>query len=303
MYILFNGLPYFGNKIANDLRQSDSGHRFRYFNTYYSFLDKIAFLLHLPFADLVVSMNGVSDPSAALDKVLFFKKKLVLFWQGTDVMLAMERFQHKTINRKYIDYSYNICDTDWLIQELKSCEITCEKVDYKWLTIHSANRKFEQLSVFSYLPTDKEVFYGWEIIQKLAKEFPSIPFYVAGSKGAGLEIPSNVNFLGWINSTQMQEQYQQHPIFIRLTAHDGYSLAVMEALAHGAEVLWSMPHQQCFQVNSIEQARSAMEKAVAAIQSRTYKPNKENMEFIRLTMNREIVLKNLIAKLTAYAKQ
>ena len=91
MKFLFNGLSLFGRKLVKDLAAFDSRHSYHFYDTYTSRLDQLKFICALPFADAVVSINGVSDPSGSLNAVLAMKKKLILHWQGTDVMLAMQR--------------------------------------------------------------------------------------------------------------------------------------------------------------------------------------------------------------------
>ena len=102
MLVLVNGLPLFGQKLASDLNEFDSNNRYVFFNTYYSLWDKILFFLLVPFCRLVISFNGVSDKSGSLDAALFFRKKIVMQWQGTDVLLAKQRFESnslKSLNR------------------------------------------------------------------------------------------------------------------------------------------------------------------------------------------------------------
>ncbi|HOV11236.1 MAG TPA: hypothetical protein PLL90_05695, partial [Bacteroidales bacterium] len=105
MNIILTGLPLFARRLCEELSSFDQNNKYYFYNTYYSRKDRVRFLLRLPFADRVISLNGVSDRSGSMDWVLRFRKKLVMLWQGTDVMLAKERFETNTILLKYIRYA------------------------------------------------------------------------------------------------------------------------------------------------------------------------------------------------------
>jgi hypothetical protein len=301
MFILFNGLPYFGKKIVSDLQAYAPEHRFVFADTYYSFWGKLKFVCLLPFANLVVSMNGVSDCSPALDFVIRFRKKLLLYWQGTDVLLAAERTEQKTINSKYIQYGKCVSDADWLIQELATLQVPCNKLLYKWLLPKQLTTKFETVQVFSYFAKSSEDFYGWQQLRILAMQHSSIPFFIAGSDGHGLTIPENVHFLGWIDAAQMKAYYEKCPIFIRLTQHDGYALSVMEALSNGAEVIWTMPHEECFLVTAQEDLNAVFTNVLERVRNNNLQRNEQHRLFIKDTMNKEVILKQLMEGLIEYA--
>ena len=89
MKFIFNGLPYFGKKLVNDLNDFAPQNSFSFFDTYSSKVEQIKFASSLPFSNLVISMNGVSEKSGSLDLVLKLKKRLLMQWQGTDVLIAL----------------------------------------------------------------------------------------------------------------------------------------------------------------------------------------------------------------------
>lgn len=291
MKILIVGLPYFGKKITNDLNEFATNHSFTFYDTYYSKIQQIKFAAALPFADLVISMNGVSDKSGSLDLVLKMKKKLWLQWQGTDVLLAVERSKNNTIEKKYIDYAVNFTDATWIKDELKSIKIQCESLFFKWLNIHPVlSKKFSELSAYSYLPNGRENFYGWKTISHLAEKNPKISFYIAGTNGEGLSKRDNVKFLGWISEKQMSELQKKTPVCMRLPQHDGYSLTVIEALSCGNEVIWTMPHEQCHHLKDIEAADIIFKKVIDNFRERDLWRNENNIFFVKNNFSREKVL-------------
>jgi monofunctional biosynthetic peptidoglycan transglycosylase len=104
MLVLINGLPLFSKQLAENLGHFDSNSNYVFCDTYNSKLHQLKFLALLPFADVVISMNGVTDNSGSLNAVLKLKKPLIMQWQGTDSLLAVERNKSGAIKRDYIDY-------------------------------------------------------------------------------------------------------------------------------------------------------------------------------------------------------
>ncbi len=301
MKIIFVGLPYFAKKIVSDLNEFAPQYSFSFYNTYYSKIQQIKFVTELPFADLVISMNGVSDKSGSLDLVLKMRKKLWLQWQGTDVLLAVERYKNNTIDKKYIDYAVNFTDAPWMQEELKLIKIRCELLPFKWLNIPLLSKKFSELSAYSYLPKGKENFYGWKTIFHLAEKNPEILFYIVGTNGDRLQKINNVKFLGWISEKEMCELRDKTPICLRLPQHDGYSLTVIEALSCGNEVIWTMPHEQCHLLKNIGDAEMIFKKVIDNFRERNLLRNENNILFVKNNFSREEVLGNFISKIEEIA--
>ena len=86
MKVVFTGLPYFTSKFVKDLKSFDKKNTYVFCDTYTSKLDKIKFGIHAINADLVISINGVTSESGALNLALKYKKNILLQWQGTDVL-------------------------------------------------------------------------------------------------------------------------------------------------------------------------------------------------------------------------
>ena len=93
MNILFIGLPLFAEKLKNDLNKFSPQHSFSFCNTYYSKWHSLKFLAALPYADLIISINGAYSQSRALDFAIKMKKKILMHWQGTDALLATEAYK------------------------------------------------------------------------------------------------------------------------------------------------------------------------------------------------------------------
>ncbi|MBI4945988.1 MAG: hypothetical protein HY840_06265 [Bacteroidetes bacterium] len=297
MKVLFVGLPYFAKRIVRDLNSFSPQHSFLFYDTYTSKIEQIKFAVTLPFADIVVSLNGVSDKSGSLDLTMKLKKKILMHWQGSDVLFAMEEAMKENLNKKYIDYSYNFTDAPWMREELNSIGINCGILEYKWLDVDQALVAFQSISAYSYLAKRKEVFYGWDIIMQLADKHPDIDFFIAGTDGKELDQKKNIHFLGWISQEKMAELRTNNPIFLRLPKHDGYSLSVLEAMSSGNEVIWSKHHVQCHHAINLSETENAFNKAVNDLKNRNMQRNTNNMLFVKNNLSKEKILNMFIKRL------
>lgn len=243
MRVIISGLPFFGKNLSQKLSTAYPESSFVFLNTYYSKWDQLRFLLFVPFADLVISMNGVTDKSGSLNWVLFWKKKLLMQWQGTDSLLAMERYKNGSIIRKYIDSATHFVDSDWLEEELQSIEITPIRQTFKCIQPIDRVEHYNEIQAMSYIAENRKEFYGYNYLIFLAEHFPNITFSVCGMEKPNQGEPTNIRFLGWINREVFIQELREHPIFLRLTEHDGYPVSVIEALSSGAEILMTWPDE------------------------------------------------------------
>jgi glycosyltransferase involved in cell wall biosynthesis len=301
MRVLINGLPLFSKRLADELKKYDPASSYHFFDTYNSKWTQLLFYLYLPFSDIVISMNGVTDNSGSMNLVLKRRKKLILQWQGTDALLAMERFQKGTIERRYIDYASNFVDSEWLFDEVKSLKVPVEYVYFKSATVQPCAEKYERISVVSYVAESRQEFYGMQKIAEIAKVFPSIDFHLYGLKTADFPTTSNVHFHGWVTPEVFAERLKSTPIFLRLTDHDGFSVSVIEALAYGCEVIMSLPFELTHLATTTEEAIDKMLTVISTIEARGMTPNQTLIEAVKVRFNPEIVAKNYIQKLKEIA--
>lgn len=296
MKVLITGIPLFSKRLAEELSAAAPQHTIIFYDTYYSKSDRLRFAAALPFSDLVLSMNGVSDRSGSMELVARMKKKLWMQWQGTDVLLAKKRVQVGTILRKYIDRAVHFTDAPWLADELHSIGIPAGLIHFKWIAPTENREAFPSPAAYSYLAGGKESFYGWDQLNMLARNYPDIPFYIAGSDGDGLEKLPNLRFLGWVPAERMKEIRETTPVFIRSTRHDGYAYSVLEALSAGNEVLWTMPHPNCHLIGK-DNAKEVFGSVIARLKNRALQRSAENISFVQRHFNREEVLKQLIERI------
>lgn len=297
MLVLINGLPLFAKRLAKDLSEIDPNVKYVFVNTYYSKWDKLKFLFLMPFAKALISVNGVSDRSLSLDWALFWKKRIILQWMGTDCLLAIERFKNNTINRKYIDCSSSFVDSDWQYEEVKSINIDPVKIWFKYIPESTTVKKYDSIRVLTYVAQSRQAFYGMDKICELARTFPEIQFDVLGVENSEFDYPSNLSILGWKTENEVADLMRTSPIFLRLTEHDGFSVSVTEALSYGCEVIWSFEFEFSHFASTFEQAKLKLAEVVAKIEERGLTPNIELSQKVLDKFGKNKVLTNYAAEI------
>jgi glycosyltransferase involved in cell wall biosynthesis len=293
MLILINGLPLFGRKLASDLNEFDSNNRYLFLNTYYSTFDKILFIFLVPFCRLVISFNGVSDSSGALNAALFFRKKIIMQWQGTDVLLAKERHESNRLNRKYIDRSFHFTDFQILADELKTFVSNVAILPYKYIEKKELNKKYDKIQVLSYIAKNREEFYGINQLLEIANKHSEIDFLVVGTDDKHYETSSNIKVLGWVSENEMSNLMFSSAIYFRFTKHDGNSLTVSQALSYGCEVLWTYPSNFVYHMN-YDNYLDLFDEVLNKIKERNNVPNITQHEYLVSNYSKKVILSNYV---------
>lgn len=297
MRVLISGLPLFSKRLADDLQEFDSQSSYHFLDTYNSKWAQLKFLLLLPFSDVVISMNGVTDSSGSLDWVVRFKKKLIMQWMGTDSLIAVQRSKEGTINRKYIDYATHFVDAPWLEDELKQIGVISQSLHFKYISAVHPLEKYSENSVFSYLAQGREDFYGLKTIVKAAESFPELTFNLCGFKKSPYPLPSNINVLGWLSTADFTSFAQKSSVFLRLPEHDGFSVSVIESLGMGSEVLWTFKADYTTHINDSDEIVPQLKRVLEKVKNRGLVPNKESIDYVRSNFNRADIIKKYIQKL------
>lgn len=303
MKVLFTGLPYFTSKFVKELKDFDMKNSFVFCDTYTSRKDKIRFFYHLFTTDVVVSFNGVTSKSKALDLALRFKKKLILQWHGTDVLMVTKNKENNLFTDKYLTNSKSFTDAVWLQKELKKQEIDADILAFKSLKVTKNNTPFQTKNVLTYIAKGREKFYGINAIIALAHSFPETHFDIMGTDGEGQEKLKNISYLGWIPQKKAKEIRSNSAIFIRLTEHDGFSLSVMEALANGNYVIWNNPHPKCVFFDKKEDLNLKFAKLLEDIDAKKLQKSQENIAWCKENLDKDVILKKYIQTLKSIAEK
>jgi len=266
-------------------------------DTYSSKWEQLKFLLLLPFYDVVISMNGVTDNSGSMNAVLKNRKKLVLQWMGTDALLGMERLANGTIKRDYIDYAANFVDSSWLMDEVRSLGVQPEMMPIKFIEEKTPVSSYTEISGMTYIAQTRQSFYGINEFCAVAAANPSIPFKLFGVTEPIISLPENIEVMGWVEPAVFQEALRNTPIFIRLAEHEGFPVSVVEATGYGCEVIMRMPFEKALQAKTSDEAIHAFEVAKTRLIARNLEPNHELIDWAKTHFNKQRLMTVYIDKL------
>jgi len=180
---------------------------------------------------------GVITP-VFIKMALLFKKKVICHWIGSDV-LKLKAFSKKELALFKNNKIKHFAIANHLIDELKEYGINAEL-----LIITSGNVIPKEIpplpkehAVLTYWSPLRRKFYGGDIVDKLAMDFPNLKFYILGSDGKGETQLSNLIYLDKVDN--IEEVFAKTSILLRLTEHDGLPSMVLEMLARGRWVIFS----------------------------------------------------------------
>lgn len=291
--ILIIGLPYFSKKIAHSLSRFDNNNYYTALNTSGKIFDKIKHLLNLLNADIVYSIGGTLVKTNTIDIALAFRKKVVMHWVGTDVLNAISDFKNKRLNNEYIERINHLCEVSWIKEELKQVGIDAEIVPLVTFDekIGTVNCLPENFTILSYVAKGREEFYGIEKIIKLAVDFPDIELKIVGISEYHKSVPKNIRFLGWVEN--MNEQYQNCVLYLRMPEHDGLAFSVLEAMANGRYVGYSYNFDNVFYIKNYIELKHMVSKLKQTYDEGKLPPNIQGRDFIVKAFSQKEVLSAL----------
>lgn len=292
MKVLIIGLPYFAQKLQKQLSEYDKNNTYIFLNTHYNKLDKLKYIFHLINTDVIYIHGGLICCSGLIDIALKLNKKIIMNWAGSDVLKAKEMKKRGKINFNYVNKIKHFCETLWIQKELKEIGINADILPIAFCDVKNIKFKFpDKFTVLSYIGKNRPSFYGIETIIKLAKEFPQVNFKIVGLNYCE-NIPKNINLLGWVEN--MDNEYKNCVIYIRMPKHDGLGASVIEALSYGRIVFrnYQFPYVNYFK--NYEDLKSQFQKVIADFNNGKLTINQDGIDFVRREFNKEKVLSNLI---------
>lgn len=171
----------------------------------------------------------------------------VLYWQRGLVATEAEPRARMSLalRRNVIRCAVHFAGAPWLANEVESLGIPVTFVPVPALLPEWNPPPLPDRPVFlSYVPEGRETFYGWPLLEQAAKALPSVRFLILKHKPIA-NAPANMEFVGSLPFAEMSEIYARATGIIRLPEHDGMSMSVLEALAHGRHVIWNYPFGAC----------------------------------------------------------
>lgn len=292
MKILIVGLPLFAERLQKELSLYDTTNSYYQLNTYYSRKDKIKAFFMIPFMDVVFSINGTTSKSRVIDLALFLRKRVQFNWVGTDVLKAIA---NPNRNKKYLSRVEHYCEVEWIQEELKPIGINAKLMNFvafeKSFENPTLNEK--QLNVLSYISEKRADFYGINEFLALAKNFPTVNFFIAGTKAEQYApLPENVQALGWVEN--MGALFDKVHVTLRFPEHDGLSSFILESLARGKQVIYKYPFNHCLCCESLDDMIQTVDKIKSDFESGNDLINNEAKHFINEHFSKEKIFGGLI---------
>ncbi len=293
MIIAIVGLKHFGKRICTQLKEFDKKNTYMYFDTYYSFIDKIKYLAILPFISTLYSINGTLQKSFVISFALLLRKKVVFHWVGSDLVQAKKDVAANQFIKKFVEKPIHLTDTPWYVKELEAIGI---KGNYIPLTTVEPNFQAKGLpkefSVLIYISKVNPDFYGLNRIIEIAQHLNNIKFYIVGISETEKELPENIKLLGWISD--MDQVIANSVVVIRIPKHDGLSSFVIEALKNQRYVLYNYTFNHCFYVDDNQSIIDKLTDLQFQFNNNALNPNIEGFNFVNKNFNKNLIIKNLI---------
>lgn len=292
MKIIITGMPYFAKKIYKFLSDYDKSNTYLYLNTFYSYLDKIKYLINILSSDVIYIIGGAVNNSKVIDIALLLNKKIIMHWAGSDVLYAKKNIQDNKFNYKYIKNIVHLCEVNWIQEELKNIGIKA-KVSPIMICENEYKEDYllpKKFIVLSYIGKDRPKFYGIDTIYQLAIDFPDIEFRIAGLEYYK-DAPKNIKFLGWTN---MDEEYKKCVVYIRTPKHDGLAYSVLEALSYGRIVLRNYKFPNTIFFSNYNDLKNKLNKLIMEFEKDNLNINTEGIKYVRDNYNKTKVLNSLI---------
>jgi len=242
----------------------------------------VAMTHYLQRCDLAFSWTGRITIGKFLSVTrLLRKKKVVLFWCGSDVLFAQQEYEARRFVEPWIAEKIHWAGAPWLAEEVRAMGLNCEYMPITWVqpvrVLSPFPRKF---SVLAYTPnTHRAELYGVDQVLEVARAMPTIPFTIVGLlPGQKLDAPDNVQLHGWVED--MTPFYRNATVVWRPTRHDGMAFMALEALAHGRHVIWSYPSPGVIQSRDASTARIELERLLELHQTHRLELNRPGAEFV-----------------------
>lgn len=228
------GFEYYGRFLCELMNEHSDRWELKYFGPTRWETIRAGFALRS--ADALISFGGPSPNVALVEAARARGIPIVIIWAGTDV-IAAQRDPHLFEIIKRYGFTH-LSDGPWLVKELRELDIDATYVPVTAIEAPEHLAPFpKNFNVLTYLPEPRRTFYGEKLVYAIAREFPDVAFRVVGKGAPNSGAPANVEFLGYVDD--MPARIDDSTVLLRLPEHDGKSMLVLEALAHGRHVIWN----------------------------------------------------------------
>jgi hypothetical protein len=292
--VLIHGLAYFSQKLPAFL--ASDGWEFRNYPPRWS-PGLSATIFHLYRCHLAYSWGGRLTMGKFLQVARYLrKKKLVMFWCGSDVLDARMDFEAGRID-PWIAEKIHWAGSPWLAEEVRAMGLNCEYVPSTWVAaVESIEDLPKKFSVLAYLPDANRVnLYGIDQVLEVARAMPQVDFTIVGlQSGQSLNTPANVTVHGRVS--HLTPFYRNATVVWRPARHDGLSFMALEALAHGRHVMWSYPFRGAIHVRDASSGRIELQRLFELHQARRLEINSAGVEFIAQNFSPQKIREGILGR-------
>jgi len=287
MKVLLHGLKYFCKKLPEAFQSDGCDIRFHPADSAGSLL---ALMRDLRRADLLFVWGArISMGRVLLAARVFSKKNVILYWCGSDVLLAQTEHAKGMVS-PWLANKTHWAGAPWLAQEICELGMPCEYVPITWVPkIEDVPPLPERFSVLVYMPRVRlGELYGLARILEVARSLPHISFELLGLiEGDIPDFPPNLKIFGRIQEKDMAEFYRRATVYWRPVSHDGLSFMSLEALSYGRHVVWTYSFPHCLEAKNASQDKAAIEKLYECHQEKRLPLNRSGIEMVRRDFSRE----------------
>lgn len=264
-------------------------------------------LVRVGFRPGVNSLRGIFyDILWLLVVFLNSRAREVYYWIGSDVLRSVEDYSGKKniVNqfffRKAKIHAKHFAAAPWLVGELEAIGVTAHSVLFPspLTCLSTAPEMPTKFSVLSYIPDQRHVFYGGEMLLQVAKTLPDIDFHIVAGEGAWVvNPPPNVHFHGWVRD--MSSMYISSSVVVRLVQHDALGGTVREGLAFARHVIYSypLPHVVHVDYGDVQALHGALLGFFSKHAALELSPNIVGMRFAKENFSEGKLTLNLIKEL------
>lgn len=266
MRVAVIGLPFFGRRVAESLREA--GIEARYLPSPAIEPRRIpSVLAELLRADLVYAIGSRAAKGSPVDLLARSGKRVLLHWVGTDVLWARRDAAAHRLSRWLTERAVHWADAPWLVDELGALGIVAEERPLPMpMAVGEPVALPGTFRVLVYLPEHAREPYDVAATLAVVRALPEIEFLVVGGFEPSEPIP-NLQALGFVRN--MTDVYHRCSVLLRLTHHDGLSHSVVEALSYGRYVVWTYGLPGVVRVANAGEAAAA----IASLRTEHREPN------------------------------
>lgn len=342
--VLFIGEKYFALKIIKSIKNYCNKNnikefKFYFTDTYKNIFGIIKYFFYLIKCDLLISIKGYITKKNEIEFAFLFKKKIIFFWIGSDVLKALDNFKRGKFSKKYIEKIKHFCEIEWIKEELKTTGLDVEILNFVSINIpeifiknhkknfvnnylddiidknkeliskiYNSNKEF---TLLTYINKYRPDFYGLIHILNLANDLlfeKNIKIIITGINENEAKSFLNKKNINLISQNiifkgyikEMSNEYLNSHVFLRIIEHDGLSTSVLEALSYGKHVVYSYDFPFVYKANNYDDLKNIILKLYEKFKNNLLTPNYDGLKFVLNNYSEDITNKKLIEFLSKF---